>query len=512
MLTATPPLYRIHIMSFSRLSTLTSALALLAGPALADLTADQVWTDWKDLLSSYGAQISTEGESSSGGSLTVTGLSTIFALPDGSMSLNLGNVVFTEQGDGSVAITLDEVLPFTMDVKAPDGKSGNVGFTLLQPGASMIASGDDTNTRYDFEYPSITLTDLTMTGDDIPEDFPVQLELVMNGTAGFASLTKGDIRNFESTTDVQSLSMSLAFEGATPEEGKGAFALTMADLKQITSGQLGQIRMDMSAAEMIKSGMRQTGTATHGAVTYNINVESPDGGFEMAAAAASGSLDFTMDEGGIDYGTQTRDVTVSIGGSAVPIPPVSLSMAETGGRLAIPLVPSDAPQDFSLVTRMVDLKIDDMLWMMFDPAEALPRDPATLIIDLSGSVVLLQDITSPDYANNPEPEVPGTIESLDVNELKLTIAGAELTGDADFAFNNDMGMPLPSGTANLMLVGGNALLDRLVGMGLVPEDQAMGARMMLGMFARPGDGEDTLVSTIEVNEDGSVLANGQRIK
>ena len=49
-------------------------------------------------------------------------------------------------------------------------------------------------------------------------------------------------------------------------------------------------------------------------------------------------------------------------------------------------------------------------------------------------------------------------------------------------------------------------------MGLVPEEQAMGARMMMGLFARPGDGEDTLVSTIEVQEDGSVLANGQRIR
>ncbi len=40
----------------------------------------------------------------------------------------------------------------------------------------------------------------------------------------------------------------------------------------------------------------------------------------------------------------------------------------------------------------------------------------------------------------------------------------------------------------------------------------MGARMMMGLFAQPGDGPDTLVSTIEVKEDGSVLANGQRIK
>ena len=49
-------------------------------------------------------------------------------------------------------------------------------------------------------------------------------------------------------------------------------------------------------------------------------------------------------------------------------------------------------------------------------------------------------------------------------------------------------------------------------MGLIPEDQAVGARLMLGLFARPGDGPDTLVSTIEMKEDGSILANGQRIR
>jgi hypothetical protein len=55
-------------------------------------------------------------------------------------------------------------------------------------------------------------------------------------------------------------------------------------------------------------------------------------------------------------------------------------------------------------------------------------------------------------------------------------------------------------------------MDTLVNMGLLPQEQAMGARMMMGLFARPGDGPDTLTSTIEVKEDGSVLANGQRIQ
>ena len=55
-------------------------------------------------------------------------------------------------------------------------------------------------------------------------------------------------------------------------------------------------------------------------------------------------------------------------------------------------------------------------------------------------------------------------------------------------------------------------MDKLVAMGLLPQDQAMGARMMLGLFARPGEGEDTLVSKIEVSGDGAISANGQRLQ
>jgi hypothetical protein len=149
---------------------------------------------------------------------------------------------------------------------------------------------------------------------------------------------------------------------------------------------------------------------------------------------------------------------------------------------------------------------------MFDPGGVLPRDPATLVVDIAGKANWLVDIFDPAIAEAPMDQPPGEFHSLSVNELLLRLAGAELTGSGDFTVNNDAPVPMPAGTLNLQLVGGNALIDKLVQMGLLPEDQAMGARMMLGLFARPGAGEDTLVSEITVQEDGSVLANGQRIR
>jgi hypothetical protein len=111
----------------------------------------------------------------------------------------------------------------------------------------------------------------------------------------------------------------------------------------------------------------------------------------------------------------------------------------------------------------------------------------------------------------------GELNSMNLNSLVLSLAGAELTGEGAFTFNNEDlesfgGMPAPTGAMDLKLVGGNGLLDKLVAMGFVPEDQALGARMMMGLFAVPGEGEDTLTSKIEVTEDGQVLANGQRLK
>jgi hypothetical protein len=112
---------------------------------------------------------------------------------------------------------------------------------------------------------------------------------------------------------------------------------------------------------------------------------------------------------------------------------------------------------------------------------------------------------------------PAELNALTLNSLTVRLAGAELTGEGDFTFDNsDLesfgGMPAPLGAIDLRLVGGNGLLDKLVAMGLLPQDQASGARMMMGLFARPGEGDDTLVSRIEVNEEGQVLANGQRLK
>jgi hypothetical protein len=158
--------------------------------------------------------------------------------------------------------------------------------------------------------------------------------------------------------------------------------------------------------------------------------------------------------------------------------------------------------------------MSEMLWAMFDPNAQLPRNPATIALDLTGKARLLFSLLDPATASAIGPDTaPAEVKELDINRLEIAAAGAELTGNGAFAFDNNAGpVPKPQGAIDLKLTGGNALIDKLVATGLLPEDQAMGVRMMMGLLAVPGATPDTLNSKIEINEQGHVLANGQRIQ
>jgi hypothetical protein len=211
-------------------------------------------------------------------------------------------------------------------------------------------------------------------------------------------------------------------------------------------------------------------------------------------------------------------VDIEVSGSDIPFPSINVAMAQSAFNLLMPITKSDSPRDFGLLIKLAGLTVSDEIWNIFDPTSVLPRDPATLVMDFAGKGNWLVDIMNPDAAATMSNETPGELQSLTLNDLQLKIAGADLTGTGDFTFDNtDLttfdGIPKPTGEVNMKLVGGNGLIDKLVAMGVVPQDQAMGARMMMGMFARPVEGaEDTLSSQIEVKEDGSVVANGQRLR
>jgi hypothetical protein len=176
---------------------------------------------------------------------------------------------------------------------------------------------------------------------------------------------------------------------------------------------------------------------------------------------------------------------------------------------------SETPQDFAFLTRIVDLTVSEDVWGLFDPAATLSREPVTFILDTKGTGRWLQDIMDPEVQMDGV-EPPGELNSLDLTQVLLRAAGAEVGATGGLTFDNtDLttfdGMPAPTGAINVTIKGVNKLIDNLIAMGLLPEDQAMGARMMMGMFTRPGAGPDEVTSVIEF-KDGGLFANGQQLQ
>lgn len=490
----------------------TAALAIFAaGPALAEVTAMQVWEKWRSQAEATGQTITAETEVQ-GDTLRLTDFRTEMTLPEGTAIGTIEFLEFRERPDGTVAITMAPRYTFELDMTA-DGERAEAVLAIEHTGLSMIASGDTDAITYDFLASSMTaaLEEFRVEGE--PQDFTAQFG--MGDMDGSYTVTAADTPEVDAEITAGSASMIVG--GTNPEDGTQVdMAVEYSDLTVTMDGVLAMIGSD-NTAEMLREGFAFASDITHGPATYRFAAVEEAEAVNVDAAVDSGSMGTSLDASGMAYDVAATGMTMTMTGSDIPFPELTLSMEETGLGFVMPVQASKKPEDFGMNLTLAGLTVSDMLWSMLDPAGALPRDPATLILAVSGRGNWTVDIMDPAVAESMEGGTPGELHALTLDEMRLSLAGAELTGGGAFTFDNSdletfEGIPRPAGALDLQLVGGQALLDTLVEMGLLPEEQAMNARMMLGLFARPGDGEDTLVSTIEITEDGGIVANGQQLQ
>ncbi|MEZ5911207.1 MAG: DUF2125 domain-containing protein [Paracoccaceae bacterium] len=492
----------------------SAVLALLAAtaPARADVTADQIWQQWKDFGASMGQTIAAATEDRSGDTLTLGGVTFDVPVEGGQAKGAIDQLVLTEAGDGSVTITMSPSYTVSVVTAPEGGQSTDMEMTVSQEGLAMRASGTPEATNYEVSADSVTATVPKLVVDGKPQDLVVDVSA--SALSGSYFVDGVETRKVDSAIKAGGVAISVS--GTDPEKGgKIAFSMDLADLSGTSTGTY-ITGLDMSnLAEALNQGFTTTAMLNNGAMNFTMSVDEPGNAFQGSGTASSGDLSVRMDSGGLGYAGGAKNLDMVFSGEQIPLPQVAVTMQEYAYNFLMPVSKSSEPQDFALLTRIVGLAVGDDIWGMIDPGAVLPRDPATLIIDLKGKGNWLVDIMTPEATTTEG--TPGELHALDVDELKLSVAGAELTGNGAFTFDNSDtttfgGVPKPTGALDLMLVGGNTLMDKLVQMGLLPQDQAMGARMMMGLFAKPGDGEDTLVSKIEITPDGAVMANGQRLQ
>lgn len=493
--------------------------------AWADLTAQEVWSDWQAYLADAGYEISAS-ESQTGNGLMIKDFSLSLTVDEiaegesGTFTVMIPEVTLSDRGDGTVSVGMPAQMPITIDGEA-EGETMQIVLDYAQTGMSMIISGTPQEMSYNYTAAKaeFSLASLTVEGEAAPPG-ALDLNITMDNVIQSTRMAIGNLRSIDQDMKIGAIDYKLAFDDPESDDG-GVMEGRLVDVTFEGSGDVPSQMDPKDVRAMIDAGFNFDGTFRHGGGKAHITVVGDGENVRVDSNSQSGTFGFGMNDTDLDYELGHTGLNIEVESGELPFP-VAISMAEAGFRLMMPVADTDEEQDFALSMTMGDFVMSDMIWMMFDGGQVLPRDPATILVDLTGRAKLFFDIfdifdTEEAMQIGADGTPPAELNQLSINNLLVSAAGAELTGKGAFTFDNtDLqsfdGMPRPEGALDLKVVGANALLDRLSQMGFVSDEEAMQARMMMGVFASAGEGEDTLTSNIVANEQGHVIVNGQRLK
>lgn len=506
-------------MSHLRFGAVTALVTGVSGSvALADLTADQVWQGWMESFEDVGYRVDSD-TSRSGDTLTIKEVALELDAPEAeeSVSMRIGEIRLVENGDGTVSVILPETLPIAIAATDDEAQQVTASVEVGQRALDLTISGDPDEMDYNYtaEVLTLALTGL-QAGDETPEIRAARVRL--DDVEGKSDVQPGDTSRAVDQA-LRAGPVTYEIDMTEPDDGATmAIEGTMARIAFTGDATLPESFDAGDMADAVRDGFRFASSIDYENGSTSYRFEDAGEVLDGSNSSARGRLAMSMGQDGLRYGVSGEDASLELNSSDFPVP-VDLKMARLGGDVTMPVTKTEDMQDYAIDLELSEFTMSDELWSMIDPQAQLPRDPATLRVDLAGTGRLFLDLLDPADMEDLESSdrLPGELESLTLNELALNLAGAELSGEGAFTFDSDDlesfgGAPAPEGTLNLRLLGGNALLDSLVSMGLVAQDQATGLRMMMGLFATPGDADDELISRIEVTEDGQVLANGQRLK
>ena len=497
-------------------SAVCTTAILTAPAAFADVTAEQVWEDWQTQIQrSSSINVSSEGETYENGVLTVSGLSYVTNQDGVSINSDLGDVIFTENSDGTVDITIQENMTFTITGDADDAPM-NITADLTLNGAEIIASGDESAITYDASVDRYLIDMNFVIKGDQPESFDLRMSLTeVTGTSTSAKDEQGQSLDYD--VNIGALNYVMAIE---PTDG-GAVDLAgnVADLSATGSTYTPNAAIEGPAEMALQNGLTSAFSATTGAGTSFIKIDSPHNNLTIQTSSQSSKADLAVDASRVDVSGEIQGHELRVVADAMPME-FAMTADTYGFNMLMPLSRSDDAQDYEMGLNLENIRMGDAIWAMADPSNALSHDPITLQVDLSGQAKLFFDAIDPDQYEFAmrinDMESVGELLSLNLNNLLIAFGGAQLTGTGAFTFDNsDLttfdGMPRPTGSATIKGSGINALMTDLESSGLPVQDAIMGARMMMGMFTK-ATGDDQVETTVEINDEAQILLNGQRIR
>ncbi|MDK8872343.1 MULTISPECIES: DUF2125 domain-containing protein [Paracoccus] len=513
-----------------RLTSSALALAAMTAPAFADVTSEQVWQSWVDYYQSLGYTVTEGKRDKAGDTLTLSDIAISGGVPDSQVSFSIPQVTLSDSGDGKVKTVFADQMTGEAQGTDPDGESYSLPFTVDMPGNVIVTSGAPEDMTHEFDYPTMDFTLTTIKSGD--KETPLPIKVGVADSTGTFHIVAGSPAKY----DYAMKSGAITFSGdvSSEEGGTVKFEGSLSDLE--TTGEMAvpggtKIEEDMNAA--LKAGLAMSGVLKSGALVANFDFAGTDENEQPTSGAGKYDgkgfeLSYALSQDGMAYQAGSDAGSFELTSSDMPFP-INYAIESGSFDMQLPVMQSDEAQPFKFAYSLAGLTLGDAIWNLFDAQGQLPRDPASLDIDVTGQIKVTKDIFDPASmapAADEAPEdgsedmdaaeaSPQPFEPVEVaiNQFALNALGAKVNAEGTLKAPESGDMTTPVGEVNASYEGVNGLIDKLGAMGLIPEDQIMGVRMMMAMFAKPvAEGEDKLETRLEFKEDGSIFANGQQIK
>ena len=157
-------------MKFVYLSACSAALLAGASPALADVSAAELWAQWQENYATTGQTLTADVEETSDG-LILRNFTAVLGQATGDTTTQLSEIALVETGDGSVRIAPAAPVRLTSVITDGDDELGTMEFLITFTDLNAVASGEIGNIAYDVSAAEIRMVDgeAVSFGDEAPD-------------------------------------------------------------------------------------------------------------------------------------------------------------------------------------------------------------------------------------------------------------------------------------------------------------------------------------------------------
>lgn len=281
-------------MSLLRQSVFTGAFALLAAPAFAQISADELWKNWQSVSADMGYELAAGDLTRSGDRLVAKDVTFNMSTDDVKVINRVPEMVLRETG-GAVEVTASPEWLSETTVKV-EGETQAITTSFSQTGYLMTVTGTAAEPAYQIKADSLSFAQkMPIPEEGAKTQASVNTSGTLSGLAGDFALTgSGDTQQMRYNFTAADMKMVLKGDGGSADQ-RSSFTL---DVKEIASDFQGSLPPKAAAetdlTALLKTGLSGVSNNKSGPVEFTVDVTSPDMPFKGEGRFSSTASSFGL--------------------------------------------------------------------------------------------------------------------------------------------------------------------------------------------------------------------------